>query len=103
MTSHRRDGDREPVRYAWIRDSLLVAGTLADYAQMWEGDQWACQYDLTVELLTWDGKNLPVVHEVQIDRGGTYPDGIDFLIRVPGTGEVQKVRLPAGVAGHRSM
>lgn len=60
--------DTEPKRYAWIRDGLLVAGTLRDYAKMWEGDYYAGDSDLTRELLAWDGVKPPTVHAVRIQR-----------------------------------
>lgn len=61
----------EPKRYAWMRDGLLVAGTLQNWTHMWEGDHYAGDNDLSPELLYWDGKETPAIHLVYIKRGET--------------------------------
>lgn len=55
----------EPTRFAWIRDGLLIAGTLADWARMWEGDYYSGDLDLTRTLITVPG--LPDTASVTID------------------------------------
>jgi hypothetical protein len=79
-----RETSQEPQRYAWMRDGLLVAGTLQDYAKMWEGDYYAGDHDLTTQLLTWDGEGLPQTHRVEIKRGEMCEnDWIPYFISVP--------------------
>lgn len=84
----------EPTRYAWMRDGLLVAGTLHDWAKMWEGDYYAGDIDLSQSLLTWDGEGAPAVRVVRVTRGA--PDGDDWIpyrIEVPGVDERVSVRV----------
>lgn len=86
--------EREPTRFAWVRDGEMVAGTLADWARMWEGDYYACDADLSGELLTWDGKNEPVTHFVKVTRGATTEDDyIPYTITVDGLPDVVSVSI----------
>jgi hypothetical protein len=75
----------EPKRYAWMRDGLLVAGTLREYAQMWEGDYYSGDNDLTKELVFWDGKGRPEILLVYVKRHGmTDDDYIQYEISCNG-------------------
>ena len=78
----------EPTRFAWMRDGLLVAGTLGDYAKMWESDHYAGDNDLTTRVLTWDGEGTPAIHNVRVKRGEMNEfDYIPYTISVPATGD----------------
>lgn len=79
--------DIEPTRFAWVRDGLLVTGTLTDWAKMWEGDYYAGENDLTTALLTWSGgeADIPVIHRVTVERWApTENDYIPYAFSVPG-------------------
>lgn len=64
----------EPKRYAWMRDGELIAGTLAQYARMWEGDYYGGDRDLATRILIWDGEGDPIVHDVVIKQSHTDED-----------------------------
>ena len=77
----------EPTRFAFFRDGLLVAGTLADWAKMWEGDYYAGDVDLATKMWTWDDgeKSDPVERKVKVEQGiPTENDYIPYVITVPG-------------------
>lgn len=90
------DTTEEPTRFAWIRDGLLVAGTLQDWVKMWEGDYYAGENDLTHNLITWEGDDAtpPQFHTVQVSRGKQQEnDWIPYVIDVPGLHDVVHVQI----------
>jgi hypothetical protein len=89
------DESFEPTRFAWIRDGLLVAGDLNDWAKMWEGDYYAGEHDLTQTLLTWDGSVQGArYHQVEVRREGmTEDDDIPYTITVPGLHDIAIVTI----------
>lgn len=80
------DGTGDPTRFVWMRDGLLNAGTLDDWARMWEGDYYASEDGLTRCLLSWDGEpHTAVYHGVTITRGiRTENDYVSYTFTVPG-------------------
>lgn len=84
----------EPVQYAFIRDGLLIAGTLGDWARLWEGDYYAGEDDLSKDLLTWDGVGDPVRHIVRVTWESMNSDyKIPYTITVPSTDETVYVLI----------
>jgi hypothetical protein len=60
----------EPTRFAWFRDGLLVAGTLTDWAKMWEGDYYAGEDDLSRVLWTAENADADMAkHHVSVEWG----------------------------------
>lgn len=95
-----KPGESEPTRFAWIRDGLLVAGTLSDWAKMWEGDYYAGDNGLTATLITWDGdeNTTPQFHKVDVKQAGVDEDEtVKYVFTVPGLHD-QVVKLIDGLA-----
>ena len=89
-------GQNEPTRFAWICDGLLIAGTLNDWAKMWEGDYYAGESDFNTTLITWGGdeNTPPQFHKIVVKRGGlTDDDMIPYLFTVPGLHDVAHVSI----------
>lgn len=72
------DGTREPSRFAWFRDGDLVAGTLDQWARLWEGDFYAGDHGLTTRLW-WIKDDESVPQEVFVVQEIGKPDEDDHI------------------------
>lgn len=88
--------EHEPTRFVWFRDSELVAGTLAQWARMWEGDYYAGEYDLSTKVWTWDDGEAsdPVERRVKVEQGAMRENyWIPYTITVPGLPDTARVDI----------
>jgi hypothetical protein len=86
----------ESTRFAFFRDGELVAGTLQQWARMWEGDYYAGDQDLTRKVWTWDKgeASAPVERCIMVQQGRpTEDDMVPYLFTVPGLHDVASVTI----------
>ena len=94
--NHEDDGKYEPTRFAFFRDGELVAGTLGQWANMWEGDYYAGDTDLSTKIWTWDNgvDSDPVERRITEHRGNLDEDYmIPCLFTIPGLHDVASVSI----------
>lgn len=64
------DDVTEPLRYAWLQDGFMTAGTLAEYAKAWESRYYSGDGDdgMPGELIFWAGEDYPTLHPVTVTQ-----------------------------------
>lgn len=94
ITARTIDG-ADLTRFGWYRDSRFVAGTIADWARMWEGDYYAGDHGLERTLLTWGGQGtVPELHEVEtVRRRMDEDDRVYWTIIVQGLPDMAYVTI----------
>lgn len=82
-------------RFGWHRDSQFVAGTIADWAKMWEGDYYAGDHGLARKVLVWEDENAtPEIHKVETVRRRMDEDHqVYWEITVPGLPDMAYVTI----------
>lgn len=82
-------------RFGWHRDSQFIAGTIADWAKMWQGDYYAGDHGLARKVLVWeDGNATPQIHEVDtVRRYKDEDDQVYWMITVQGLPDVAYVTI----------
>ncbi|MER6605967.1 hypothetical protein ABT282_08625 [Streptomyces sp. NPDC000927] len=83
------EGDELPaIRYVYRVDNEMAIGTLADWAKVWERNQYSGDILLSDTLRTWDNETG---FRVEVDKGGTDNDWIDY--RIWAAGELASARI----------
>lgn len=77
----------EPTRFVWFHKELgdngqVGVGTLRDWADMWEHEQYSGIEGLSRLLLTWDGEDNVQYHLVQVERGEKDPENDMISYRI---------------------
>ena len=83
----------EPMRFTYLVDRDLTVGTLADWAKVWERDQYSNDVHLPPTLITWAHRDPG--YPVMVDRlSGLHGDEDGYIhYRVWAAGEQVKVRI----------